>query len=42
MKQISELEYMKNKLYWDAVGRQCGGLEICSDYNGQPIYAIWY
>ncbi len=42
MKQISESEYMKNKLYWDTAGRQCGGLEICSDYDGQPIYAIWY
>ena len=48
MEQILESDYMENQQYWDTVAIQNGGLEICSDYNGQPIYTIgrhpdvWY
>ena len=48
MNQILESTYLENRKYWEAVARDEGGLEICSNYNGQPIYTIgtrhdvWY
>ncbi|WP_182431380.1 hypothetical protein [Lactobacillus bombicola] len=48
MNQILESAYREKPRYWQAVAKQQGGLEICNDYDGQPIYTIganpdvWY
>lgn len=38
--QILESEYFNHREKWEAFARRKGGLEICDDETGQPIYVI--
>lgn len=40
MEQILESAYYENKDRWDEFARDQGGLEICDDTTGKPIYTI--
>jgi hypothetical protein len=40
MNQILSSAYYENKDKWDKVARDQGGLEICDDTTGEPIYTI--
>lgn len=41
MEQILESAYFKDTDKWDEVARQCGGLEICDNLTGEPMYTIY-
>lgn len=40
MEQILESTYMSDTTKWQKVAQQYGGLEICDDRTGEPIYTI--
>lgn len=40
MEQILESAYFEDTAKWDEVARQLGGLEICDDTTGEPIYTV--
>lgn len=40
MNQILESTYFENEDKWDRVAKNEGGLEICDDKTGKPIYTI--
>lgn len=40
MNQISESAYFKDTIMWDKEARLQGGIEICDDETGQPMYVI--
>jgi hypothetical protein len=41
MEQIVESAYFEDTYKWDEVARQCGGLEICDNLTGEPMYTIY-
>ncbi|AUV60160.1 hypothetical protein HOU40_gp131 [Lactobacillus phage Bromius] len=41
MEQILESAYFEYTDKWDEVARQCGGLEICDNLTGEPMYTIY-
>ena len=38
--QISYSGYIKNTLYWENYARQIGGIEVCDDETGEPMFVI--
>lgn len=40
MNQILESAYLKDTGKWEKVAREEGGIEVCDDKTGQPIYTI--
>ena len=40
MNQISESTYFENEDKWNKLAEAEGGLEICDDKTGEPIYTI--
>lgn len=41
MKQISESIYYKDVDKWDEIARDLGGIELCDDTTGEPIYRVY-
>lgn len=41
MEQILESAYFEDTDKWNEVARQCGGLEICDNLTGEPMYTIY-
>lgn len=42
MEQILESTYYENEANWDELARDLGGIEICDDVTGEPIYTVGY
>jgi len=40
MEQILENTYYENEVRWDKIARDLGGIEICDDVTGEPIYTV--
>lgn len=40
MEQILESTYYENEAKWDKIAMDLGGIEICDDTTGEPIYTI--
>jgi len=40
MEQILENTYYENEVRWDKIARDLGGIEICDDITGDPIYTV--
>lgn len=40
MNQILESTYFDDMAKWNKVAREQGGLEICDDITGKPLYTI--
>lgn len=40
MNQIFECVYLDDPTKWERVAREQGGLEICNDDSGEPMYLI--
>lgn len=38
--QITENGYFNNPNYWEEYARQIGGIEVCDDETGEPIFVI--
>lgn len=38
--QISYSGYIRNPQYWEEYARQIGGIEVCDDETGEPIFTI--
>lgn len=38
--QITEKSYHENTEYWENYARQIGGIEVCDDETGEPIFII--
>ena len=38
--QITESGFFKNPEYWNEYAKQIGGIEVCDDETGEPIYVI--
>lgn len=38
--QILEKSYRENTEYWENYARQIGGIEVCDDETGEPIFTI--
>lgn len=38
--QISYSGYMKDTNYWENYAIQIGGIEVCDDETGEPIFII--
>ena len=38
--QISESGYLSNPSYWIEYASAIGGIEVCDDETGEPIYVI--
>ena len=40
MEQILESTYYENEAKWDELAGDLGGIEICDDATGEPIYTV--
>ena len=40
MEQILESTYYENEAKWNEIAMDLGGIEICDDTTGEPIYTI--
>lgn len=38
--QISESTYYEKPFYWEAIAIQVGGIEVCDDKTGKPLFTI--
>ena len=38
--QITESGYYENPSYWTDYAKQIGGIEVCDDETGEPIFVI--
>lgn len=38
--QITEKAFYDNPEHWDSYARRIGGIEVCDDETGEPIFVI--